>query len=61
MDNNVTIKEAAELLGTSQQFLRVALQQNAFSFGVAVRINSSSKYTYYISRKKLLEYIDQNN
>lgn len=60
MNQNVSIKHAAELLGVSQQFLRVGLQQNAFSFGVAIKIKDSSKYTYYISRKKLFEYIDQN-
>ena len=60
MNVNVSIKEAARLLKTSQQFLRIALQQNAFPFGVAIKINDSSKYTYYISRKKLLEYIENN-
>ena len=57
MKENVSIKEAAEILNVSQQFLRIALQQNKFEFGVAVKINDSSKYTYYISRKKLLEYV----
>jgi hypothetical protein len=58
MKENVSIKEAAEMLNVSQQFLRVALQQNKFDFGTAIKMNdSSSKYTYYISRKKLSEFL----
>lgn len=60
MKNNVSIKEAAELMGVSQQFLRIGLQQNVFSFGAALKLNGSSKFTYYISRKKLYEYIEVN-
>ena len=57
MKENVSIKEAAQLLNVSQQFLRIALQQNKFDFGVAVKINDSSKFTYYISRQQLLKYL----
>jgi hypothetical protein len=58
MKENVSIKEAAEMLNVSQQFLRVALQQNKFDFGTAIKMNdSSSKYTYYISRQQLLKYL----
>lgn len=52
---NVTVKEAAELLGKSQQFVRVGLQRNILPFGYAVQM--STKWTYHISRKKLYEYI----
>lgn len=47
----VDIKEASEILGCTQQFLRVALQQGKFPFGSAVK--TSSEYTYYISRGRL--------
>lgn len=45
--NNLTVKEAAELMGVSQQFVRVGLQQNLLPFGFAVKI-SGGRYTYNI-------------
>ena len=57
MNTNVSIKEAASLLGVSQQMLRVSLQQKLFPFGIAIRIKDSSKYTYYINRQQLNDYI----
>jgi len=57
MDLNVTIKEAAELLGKSQQFVRIGLQQSVLPFGYAIKM--SGRYTYHISRKKLEEYLGE--
>ena len=51
----VSIKEAAKLMGVSQQFVRIGLQQGIFPFGAAVKM--SSRYTYYINEEKLLAYI----
>lgn len=51
----MTVKEAAKLLNKSELFVRIALQRNIFPFGTALKM--SSKYTYYISRNKLFEYI----
>lgn len=51
----ITIKEAAKLLDKSELFVRIALQKGIFPFGTALKM--SSKYTYYISRNKLFEYI----
>ncbi|MBQ8559083.1 MAG: hypothetical protein IJ439_03760 [Tyzzerella sp.] len=51
----VDIKEAAEILGCTQQFLRVALQQNKFPFGNAIK--TSSEYTYYINRGRLMAWM----
>ena len=56
MKNNVSIKEAAELLGKCEQFVRLGLQQGAFDFGVAVLSKNGKKYSYQISRKKLEAY-----
>ena len=52
---NVSVVEAARILGKSPQFVRVALQTGAAHFGVAVKM--SSKYTYHISRAKIYEYL----
>lgn len=51
---SISVKEASELLGKSQQFIRVGLQARLLPFGTAVKL--SSKWTYYISRARLLKY-----
>lgn len=53
---NVSVAEAASLMGVSQQFVRVALQRGILPIGCAVQI-TAKKYTYFISRAKLMEYI----
>lgn len=52
----VSIKEASEILGCSQQYLRICLQEKLFDFGNAVRM-SNKKWTYYINRERLQNYI----
>jgi hypothetical protein len=51
----MTIKQASALLGVSEQFLRIGLQQGKFPFGTAVK--TSSRWTYYINSTLLLKYI----
>lgn len=45
----ISVKEASDLLGVSQQFIRIGLQTGRLPIGSAVRM--SSKWTYQISRK----------
>lgn len=54
---NITIEQAAKMLGKSKQFVRMALQRGVAPFGFAVKM--SSKYTYHISPKKLAEYMNK--
>lgn len=56
--NKITIKEAAKIMGKSEQFVRVGLQRNKLPFGVAYKM--STKYSYYISPKKFYEYVGYN-
>lgn len=56
---NISIKEAAEIMGKSQQFLRVGLQRGILPFGTAIKM--SSKWTYYISPKQFYEYVGNIN
>jgi hypothetical protein len=58
--SNVNVSEAARLMGVSQQFVRVGLQRGILPFGCAIQI-SNKKYTYFISRSKLLEYVGAKN
>lgn len=54
---NVTVAQCAQILGKSQQFVRVGLQQGTAPFGYAVR--TKNRYSYHISRKKLMEYVGE--
>ena len=49
------VKEAAKLLGKSEQFVRIGLQRGILPFGYAVKM--SSKWCYHISEHKVLEYL----
>lgn len=51
----VTIREAAHLMGKSEQFIRVGLRNKRFPFGSAVKL--SSQWTYYISPTLFYEYV----
>lgn len=35
MENRLTVKQAAALMGVSEQFIRVGLQQKVLNFGCA--------------------------
>lgn len=52
---NVSVAEAARILGKSEQFVRIGLQRNILPIGTAVRM--SSRWTYHISPKLLQEYV----
>ena len=52
--NSLSVAEAAELMGVSQQFIRVGLQNKILPFGYAVKI-SKGRYTYFISKQKFTE------
>jgi len=54
-EKKITVKTAAELMGVSEQFVRVAMQQKQLPIGTAVKL-TGSKYTYYISPKLFTEY-----
>lgn len=56
----VTIKRAAELLGKSQQFIRIGLQRNILPFGVAIKMPGRTTYTYHISPRKFCDYTGIN-
>lgn len=42
---NLSVKEAARMMGVTQQLLRIALQQGRFPFGTAVKFK---RWAYYI-------------
>lgn len=57
MAQKITVKEAAEIMGVSQQFIRIGMQRNQLPIGTAVRL--SSIWTYHISPKLFYEYVGE--
>lgn len=55
----IPVETAAKMMGVSKKFIRVGLQQGILPFGFAIKI-SGGKFTYYISPKKLAEYVESN-
>lgn len=51
----ISVKEAAKIMGKSEQFVRIGLQRGLLPFGQAIKM--SSMYTYYISPKLFEEYV----
>jgi hypothetical protein len=52
---SLSVKEAAEIMGKSGQFVRIGLQRGLLPFGTAVKM--SSVWTYYISPNQFYEYV----
>jgi hypothetical protein len=55
MAQNISIKEAAKIMGKCQQFIREGLKNGNLPFGAAIK--TGSKYNYYISPKLFYEYV----
>lgn len=58
MSDRILATEAADILGVSPQYVRIALQDNRLPIGSAVKM--SSKWTYHISEKLLADYTGLN-
>jgi hypothetical protein len=51
---NLTVEQAASIMGVRPQFLRCALQQDKFPFGVAVK---QKRWVYYINPDRFFNYL----
>ena len=51
------VSEAAKKLGMNTQTLRLALQQERFDFGTAIK-TSEKRWTYFICDKRLEKYLE---
>ena len=49
--SKLTVKEAANKLNVGSQLLRLALQQDKYDWGVAVKVGKN-KYTYILNRER---------
>ena len=55
--NAVTVKEVADMLGTTELTVRVGLQKGIFPFGVAFKLKEGNKqYKYVFFPEKVREY-----
>ena len=65
MSNRVTVKEAARLIGTSEQTVRYGILNGTLNIGSYVKIPGTKRTTYLISRALLNKYLgikeEQNN
>lgn len=52
MRERISIELAAEIMGVSPQTVRVGIQKGVFTFGAAVKMPGSSRYTYVIYTKE---------
>lgn len=59
-ENNIKPAEAAEILGVSPQFIRVAMQMGQLPIGIAIKLPGSSEYTYQISDNLLQQRTSKN-
>ncbi len=52
---NITIQEAASIMGIAPQFLRAALIQERFPFGIAVKMTQNE---FYINTRRFILYME---
>jgi hypothetical protein len=55
MPQKIKVKEAAIIMGVSEQHIRLGLQRKILPIGHAIKM--SSMWTYYISPKLFWEYV----
>ncbi len=59
MKNKITTKQAAELMGVSEQFVRYGLRSGKLPFGAAVQV-TGKRYSYYISPDRFYNFIGRD-
>lgn len=58
---NVPVTEIAKAMHKDAQYVRVGLQQGAFKFGYAIKLEGSNEYNYYCPDCKVWEEIGYFN
>lgn len=54
----LTIKEASQEMGISEQFLRVLIRKEKFSWATATQIKDGSRWTYFINEAGFRKYMN---
>ena len=50
----ISVEQASEMMGVTQQFLRIGLQQERFPFGVGVKM---AGWAYYVNTERFIQYM----
>ncbi|MDY2987910.1 MAG: hypothetical protein SOR77_09785 [Peptoniphilus sp.] len=57
----MNVSDVAEMLGKTQQTIRIGLQRGIFPFGAAYKLDENNKrYVYVIYPEKVKEYLGEN-
>lgn len=59
-NERISVPEAAQMMGATCDFIRAAMQLNLINIGVALRRPGKTRYTYYIYRDKVINYMEGN-
>ena len=57
----ITVKQAAEILNVTPQFVRIGIQRGWLPIGSAVKLPKSTQWTYLIPRERLETYLRGND
>jgi len=58
MSNKITIKQATEIMGKCQPFIRAGLQRGLLPFGTAIKVHNG--YNYYIYPNLFYGYVGED-
>lgn len=61
MEERITLKEAATMMGTTPGFVAAAMQEGIIDIGTALKKPGASRYSYLINPYKLHAYIEGRN
>ena len=53
----LTIKQASREMGISEQFLRILIRKEKFSWATATQIREGSRWTYFINEAGFRKYM----
>ena len=57
----MTIKEASKEMGISEQFLRILIRKDKFTWATATQIKDGSRWTYFINEAGFRKYMNGEN
>lgn len=57
-ENRISVGEAAEMLGMSEQKVRVLMQRGKLPIGIADRSEEDKSYTYYIYKGRVMAFLN---
>ena len=53
----MTVKDAAKIMGTSEQFVRASINQGRLDIGASAKLGHSGRHTYVIVKTKFAKFM----